>query len=143
MKLLSILAIALFHSCSSLDHNEESKKLTQMWMSKLSRSEIIQLYGTEYKQVEKGISYQRSKSTWPKFAFFFDEKDELANQFALLDEGDLEKLKENLNCNWEETQQRITSAHAVQFVPRGKCKRYSFGYEFKKDWGLYEVKWLK
>lgn len=138
-----MLVMISFCSCSTRISNDDSIKLTRMWTSELAKTDVIHLYGSDFKQIEGGITYQRSKSTWPKFAFFFDKDEKLTNQFALLDKDELNLLKKHLDCSWKETQTKAVTPHAVHDIPIGECEKYSLMYEFKKDWGLYEIRWQK
>lgn len=52
-------------------------------------------------------------------------------------------LKKNLICPWKEKQQKSVTPHATQDIPVGDCEKHSIRYEFKKDLGLYEVRWEK
>jgi hypothetical protein len=140
MKLIIMLSMILSHSCSTGPSSDDSIELIRMWTNELNQDDVIRFYGPDYKQVESGITYQRAKSTWPRFAFFFDKDKKVKNQYALLNRNELDLLKKNLNCSWIETQIKSITPHAIQDIPTGECEKYSVKYEFKKDWGLYEVK---
>jgi hypothetical protein len=138
----SILSMILFYSCSTRSLDNESMKLTQMWTSELIKTDVINIYGSDFMKVEGGIAYQRTQSSWPKFAFFFDKDNKVINQYALLDKDELNLFKKHIDCSWKETQTQSVTPHASYDIPIGECERYSLRYEFKKDFGLYEIRWM-
>lgn len=112
-------------------------------VKKLNKTQVIEYYGSKFTNTNEGILYKRAQSSWPQFAFFFDQNEEIVNQFALVDELELEELKTALDCNWKESTTRQSTPHAVYDIKSGICDKYSVKYHFRSDLNLYELRWIK
>ena len=58
------------------------------------------MLGSNFKEVENGIVYDYPNSSYPKSGHFFNQKNQLIEQFAFLDDLEFEQFKKRNICDW-------------------------------------------
>lgn len=117
--------------------------MNEAWKAKLSKNEVVHSFGSHFEEVQEGISYNYDKTSFTKMAFFFDKDKKLADQFAIVDEAGLIVFKKGVHCKWTEKKTQLREAHVVKDVESGECPEQHVKYFFRRDLGLYEIRWFK
>lgn len=146
MKMILITFLVSFSSCSVTSKVEGKTKFIQMhelWKMKASLNDVKKTFGTNFKDVDSGLTYSFPNSKFPEMGFFFDNSHNLREQFAFLDEGALQILKKELHCEWKETEEVKDIAHYQRTIKKGSCPNLSISYETYLDLNAYEVRWKR
>lgn len=129
----------LIVGCASKSKDLSHDLISEMWIRKINRNEVINLYGNSFIEFNGGIYYKHQDLTWPKFIFYFDAKGENTKQNSLLNRDELAQLKKNIPCNWEIKEKTKKSAHVVDHLETGFCAKLNVYYEEDPQYGMYRV----
>lgn len=144
MKTSLMFTFILMAACALSPFSQsKEKKMNRMWEEQLTKDEVLKIYGLAFQTVPNGIIYSREDSKIPKYAFFFDHNNVVTDQFAMLDKDDLKKFKSLNKCEWDESEQIKSHSDHTRHNPVGLCKSRRLKYEFKSDFGLFEVSQIK
>jgi hypothetical protein len=144
MRLMIFMVILFCFSCSSSSTNIIKDKyvaMNDLWDKKASVEEVKEIFGPDFKNVESGIIYTFANSKFPELGFFFDASNKLRGQFAYIDPTSLERLKQAIKCDWQETEEKRSIAHYTRTIKKGFCQDSSISYETYPDLNAYEVRW--
>lgn len=144
IKVYLIFLFAVIAACSKTPTSQsDEREMNLMWEKQLTKNEVLKIYGTDYQVVPNGIAYNRVDSKIPKYAFFFDKHDLVTEQFAMLDNDDLKKFKSVNKCRWEEKEHVHNHTDHTRYNVIGLCKTKKLKYEFKSNFGLFEITKVK
>ena len=96
-----ILTLLLIAGCASKSKSLSHDLTSEMWLRKMNKNEVIDLYGNNFIEFNGGIYYKYQNLSWPKFIFYFDSNGKNIKQNSLLNKDELVQLKKHLKCNWE------------------------------------------
>lgn len=134
--------LLFFIACSSKNVAPESIYITmnKLWKDKVSKEQLIIKLGDNYKTVEDAIIYPFSSPESISSVHWFKEGI-LNEQIIFLDEKSLDKMRSDIPCQWEETEQNEDHGHIIYSVRRGKCKQSSIEYNYRPGYANFEVRW--
>ncbi|MCM2350949.1 MAG: hypothetical protein NDI69_13085 [Bacteriovoracaceae bacterium] len=115
--------------------------MNEVWQSRLNKNGVVKYFGPNFKEIEEGISYNSDHTDFTKMAFFFDNNEKLIDQFAIVGLKELSILKNGVPCKWTEKKTQLKDAHVVKIVESGECPEQNVRYFFRKELGLYEIRW--
>lgn len=137
MKLFFIMLLVV--GCASKSNNQPYDLISEMWIRKINKNEVINLYGSGFTEFNGGIYYKHQGLSWPKFIFYFDAKGENIKQNSLLSRDELAQLKKNIACNWEIKEKTRKSAHVIDHLETGSCAKLNVYYKEDPQYGMYRV----
>ncbi len=147
MKIIFLIVLTLSTSCSVTPRAEGKKvkfiQMHELWKIKASVDDVKKTFGTNFKNVDSGLTYSFPNSKYPEMGFFFDSTKKLHEQFAFLDEGSLQSFKKAVHCEWKETEEVKDIAHYQRIIKKGSCPNLSISYETYLDLNAYEVRWKR
>ncbi len=118
-------------------------KMNNLWKRQSSRSEVIEMLGSNNKEVENGIVYNYLSLNYPRSGHFFNQKNQLIQQFAFLDEVEFEQFKKNNVCAWIVEKKIDTTGHAIKTIENGRCENLQITYVYPSSINGYELRWKK
>lgn len=141
----SILLLS-FVSCAQISARTQTRYeiMDQLWNKKATKAEVIAVFGVPSEEGNQGIAYRPSQfRNSIVSAHFFDKNNTLEEQFILMHDDELQKLKEHLKCSWKIQEKVLSTPHTVRTVESGKCDSRNISYDFLPTSVLYEVRWKR
>lgn len=145
MRFFIFLLLACLISCTSFSSAGLTRydKMNNLWKNQSSRSEVIDILGSSYKEVENGIVYNYPHFNYPRSGHFFNQKNQLIEQFVFLEEAEFEQFKKNNICDWIVDKKIDTTGHAVKTIENGRCDNLQINYIYPSRINGYELRWKK
>lgn len=146
MKLLMLMSLLIaLVSCRSGIQTDTKKddfvRMNEVWQLRLNKNGVVKYFGPHFKEIEEGILYNYDHTDFTKMAFFFDKNEKLIDQFAIVGLKELSIFKNGVPCKWTEKKTQLKDAHVVKIVESGECPEQDVRYFFRKEMGLYEIRW--
>lgn len=143
MKKLIVPLLLFISACTSSAEIKNNKYLilNELWEKRSTKSEVIKMLGNDYVKTDSGILYRYPNSQRPEIGLFFDSSDRLIEQFVFLDEQALQQFKSDIDCKWQEIEEKKDIAHYQRIIKKGTCPTLSIGYETYLDLNAYELRW--
>lgn len=136
----------IFVACAqvSTKAQERYEVMDRLWGKRATKAEVLTKFGIPSEQESQGIVYRPSQHRGSIVsAHFFDKNNTLEEQFILMHENELQKLKGQLKCAWEIQKKVLSTPHTVRTVESGRCLSRNISYDFLPTSVLYEVRWKR
>ncbi len=145
MKKLIVPLLLFISACTSSAEPKKNKYLVlnELWKNRSTSNEVIKMLGNDYVKNDSGILYLYPNSKRPEIGLFFDSSDRLIEQFVFMGEQALQQFKSDIDCKWQETEEKKDIGHYQRIIKKGTCTALSIGYETYLDLNAYEVRWKK